>query len=495
MHFAANYWRFRPIDFKERSKWGSISAGTGLRRLADHLRGARAVLHEGRLGDRRVRRARARSIRRARGRIPLPPLPNKSSGVLLERGAHSARPARAGRADGDPLAAVRRSLGMYGMRALRRTTAASSARSRRSLVDRDPESRCDGPMRGPHRVHRLPRRDERKGRATGVVYWDREGKERRQPARAVVLAANGAETARLLLCRRRRRFRMGSRIRVATWGATSCSTATRTRSAGSSIRSTSTRARSRPHRSRLLRCRPEARLLRRRRHRCALSVQSDRASRVDMSAARTCPRGAASTSARLRDYYTHSVRFTSHITSLPVAATPSRSIAEHPDRCGRPGLCLTYQDHPDDMKTKQWFRRRRDELMEAAGATQDLGSASPPERRRRAPPRHRADGERSRATPSSTATIARTTCRTSSSATASSFVTSGRGQPTMTIQALAFRAADHITRSRARTRSSEIAGLSSWTPRDPDHRDRVGLAVGLRSCACFGAGQIHCTST
>jgi choline dehydrogenase-like flavoprotein len=28
----------------------------------------------------------------------------------------------------------------------------------------------------------------------------------------------------------------------------------------------------------------------------------------------------------------------------------------------------------------------------------------------------------------------------------SSFVTSGRGQPTMTIQALAFRAADHITR-------------------------------------------------
>ncbi len=28
----------------------------------------------------------------------------------------------------------------------------------------------------------------------------------------------------------------------------------------------------------------------------------------------------------------------------------------------------------------------------------------------------------------------------------SSFVTSGRGQPTMTIQALAFRAADHIAR-------------------------------------------------
>jgi choline dehydrogenase-like flavoprotein len=35
----------------------------------------------------------------------------------------------------------------------------------------------------------------------------------------------------------------------------------------------------------------------------------------------------------------------------------------------------------------------------------------------------------------------------------SSFVTSGRGQPTMTIQALAFRAADHIARF---ARSHEI---------------------------------------
>jgi choline dehydrogenase-like flavoprotein len=32
----------------------------------------------------------------------------------------------------------------------------------------------------------------------------------------------------------------------------------------------------------------------------------------------------------------------------------------------------------------------------------------------------------------------------------SSFVTSGRGQPTMTIQALAFRAAEHIGRSAKR---------------------------------------------
>jgi len=32
----------------------------------------------------------------------------------------------------------------------------------------------------------------------------------------------------------------------------------------------------------------------------------------------------------------------------------------------------------------------------------------------------------------------------------SSFVTSGRGQPTLTIQALAFRAADHIAQAAKR---------------------------------------------
>ena len=58
VHFSANYWRFRPIDFKERSMLG-LDQRHRLRRLADHVRGARAVLHEGRLGDRRLRRARA----------------------------------------------------------------------------------------------------------------------------------------------------------------------------------------------------------------------------------------------------------------------------------------------------------------------------------------------------------------------------------------------------------------------------------------------------
>src|SRR6185503_1793647 len=40
---------------------------------------------------------------------------------------------------------------------------------------------------------------DKSGRATGVAYYDRNKRERFQKARALVLAANGAETARLLL--------------------------------------------------------------------------------------------------------------------------------------------------------------------------------------------------------------------------------------------------------------------------------------------------------
>jgi choline dehydrogenase-like flavoprotein len=134
-----------------------------------------------------------------------------------------------------------------------------------------------------------------------------------------------------------------------------------------------------------------------------------------------------------------------HITSLPVPTNTVTLDPDHRDRWGRPGLRLTYLDHPDDMKAKRWFRDRTHALMEAAGAAQVwdqpvtridggvhlLGTArmgndpktSVVDRYHRAhdvPNLFVCDG--------------------------SSFVTSGRGQPTMTIQALAFRAAEHIAR-------------------------------------------------
>jgi choline dehydrogenase-like flavoprotein len=148
---------------------------------------------------------------------------------------------------------------------------------------------------------------------------------------------------------------------------------------------------------------------------------------------------------RLGEFYSHSVRFVSHLTSLPLATNRVTLDEAHRDRWGRPGLCLTYQDHADDMATKAWFRDRTHELMEAAGALHVwdqpvlmadggvhlLGTA-----RMGNDPRDSVVDRHHRAHDVPNLFVC----------DGSSFVTSGRGQPTMTIQALAFRAADHIAR-------------------------------------------------
>jgi choline dehydrogenase-like flavoprotein len=147
----------------------------------------------------------------------------------------------------------------------------------------------------------------------------------------------------------------------------------------------------------------------------------------------------------LRDYYSHSVRFVSHLTSLPLASNRVTLDPDHKDRFGRAGLCLTYSDHADDMKTKTWFRDRMHEMMEAAGATQVWDQ-----------PVLQADGGvhllgTARMGNDPRDSVVDRYHRTHDVPNlficdGSSFVTSGRGQPTMTIQALAFRAADHIAR-------------------------------------------------
>lgn len=110
---------------------------------------------------------------------------------------------------------------------------------------------------------------------------------------------------------------------------------------------------------------------------------------------------------------------------------------------GRPALRCTYKDHPDDLATALFFQERSLELLDAAGAKQ-----------------------------TTTVPVAESeggvhllgTCRMGNDSSnsvvdrfnrshdvpnlfmcdGSSLVTGGRGQPTMTIMALAFRAADYV---------------------------------------------------
>ena len=111
-----------------------------------------------------------------------------------------------------------------------------------------------------------------------------------------------------------------------------------------------------------------------------------------------------------------------------------------------PAIRVTYKDHPDDLKMAAWLQDRAVEILEAAGAQQHLADAGEPEYNNSP---HLLGTCRMGDDPATSVVdrYHRThDVRNLFVCDGSSMVTSGRGQPTMTIQALAFRAADHIGR-------------------------------------------------
>ena len=144
-----------------------------LRRLADQLRGTRALLHQGRVGSRRLGpgRRKSRSIRRAAKPYPMPPLPVKSSGVLFERGARKLGPASVSVADGHQLAALPRPAGCvhcgfcigFGCEVM-----AKSSSLYTMIPEAEATGRCE--VRAASYVFRVD--IDARGRATGVRYFD-----------------------------------------------------------------------------------------------------------------------------------------------------------------------------------------------------------------------------------------------------------------------------------------------------------------------------------
>ena len=148
--------------------------------------------------------------------------------------------------------------------------------------------------------------------------------------------------------------------------------------------------------------------------------------------------------------FTHSCSFDGHTTSLPLASNNVTLDPNVQDLWGRPAIRVTYKNHADDIATMEYIMQRSLELMDAAGATDMLGS--------------RDDEE-----PAWTQHLLGT-CRMGNDPTTSvvdkfnrshdvpnlfmvdgsSMVSSSRGQPTMTIMALAFRAADNIIQAARR---------------------------------------------
>jgi choline dehydrogenase-like flavoprotein len=105
---------------------------------------------------------------------------------------------------------------------------------------------------------------------------------------------------------------------------------------------------------------------------------------------------------------------------------------------------LTYKDHPNDLKMVEWMKDRALEILDAAGAKTKW--AYPVREQQFAV--HLLGTCRMGNDPKTS--VIDSDHRTHDVPNlflcdGSSLVTSGRGQPTMTIEALAFRAADRIT--------------------------------------------------
>lgn len=158
------------------------------------------------------------------------------------------------------------------------------------------------------------------------------------------------------------------------------------------------------------------------------------------------PRWGALYKKALREEANHKMTVTSFVTQLPL---PTNRVDLDPgvkDAWGLPAMRITSTSHPDDIKNMEFFRQRGLEILQAAGASKTWAAPVNDSRgsahnrgtcRMGNDPRTSVVNRFHRAHDVPNLFIV----------DGSNLVTGGRNHPTMTIQALAFRAADHMIRA------------------------------------------------
>ena len=443
VHFSGNFWRLRPIDFIEASVRGTVP-GTNFTdwpiRYEDlepyYTRVDWEIGVSGLQGPWDPPRSRD---------YPCPPMPIKGSDVLLERGAralgHTAYPAPVAILsqphNGRPGCVHCGFCSGFGCE----VNAKSS-----SMVAMIPAALASGncELRTHCTVSRVETDDA--GRASEVRYFDQDGAEQSQRARAVVICANGGETPRLLLLSESARFPDGL-----------------ANSSGFVGRNLMFNGYSQvmglfPEPVNAHKSIPATRVV----HDWyeidpgegfygggGIDGRHPVGSGTPMASALAGgifggPNWGGEFKARLREEFTHAAAFDGHTTSLPQDSNNISLDPEVRDKWGRPALRCTYMDHPDDLATMRYMIDRSLELMEAAGALEI--SASYAENGQEVSS-HLLGTCRMGDDPATSVTDRYHRAHDVPNlfiCDGSSLVTSSRGQPTMTIMALAFRAADHI---------------------------------------------------
>lgn len=441
VHFTANFWRLRPVDFNERSRLGAIPGAE----LADwpisydelepyYTKVDWEIGVSGQAGGwGEPRRSRP---------YPVPPLPVKSSGILFERATRKLgwHPFPA------PMAILSRphngrqacqNCGFCQGYGCEFGAKSSTLAAMIPLAERT--GKCE--VRADSYVRKVELNAA--GRATGVIYFDAAGKEQLQKAKAVILSCNGAETSRLLLMSRSNQFPQGlanssgivGKHLMFNGGAivpgiyehplNEYKGAQVTRIALDWYDSDPKRG-----------CYGGG----------GLDARADIMLPIFFAMNGAAP-GQRNWGADYKRYlehgFTRQMTVMAHTTSLPVA---NNSVSLDPslkDERGLPAMRITYRDHEDDLKFERYMQQRAIEVHQAAGAkeiaplpieVQTLAVHLLGTCRMGNDPRSSVVDRFHRTHDVKNLFIC----------DGSSMVTSGRGQPTMTIMALAFRAGEKI---------------------------------------------------
>jgi len=453
VHFTANFWRLHEIDFVEHSKIGDIPGTTFTDwpiRYADLEPYYTKVEWE--VGVSGLAGASPFDPWRSKP-YPMPPLPVKGSGVIFERAAkklgYHPFPApmailsqpHAGRS---ACVACGFCLG-FGCEVGAKSSSLSSM-----IPAAEKTGRCE--IRPNSYVHKIEIDDNE--RATGAVYFDAKGAAHLQKARAVILAANGAETPRLLLLSQCRQFPNGL---ANSSGMVGKNLMPNTGAIGFGVYEEPLNDYKGFAVSRILHDFYELDI-----QKLGFYGGGGVDARFDMTpinfVAQGLPPGTPmwgpGFKKTLHNNFTRTMQIFFHGTSVPVETNAFSLDDEVKDAWGLPALRMTFKDHDNDLKYMQWMTERVMEILDASGAKQKWHAPVGPQQ---------------------FAVHLLGTCRMGDDpkksvinidhrthdvknlflCDGSSMVTSGRGQPTMTIEALAFRAADRIT---ALAKSGEISG-------------------------------------
>jgi choline dehydrogenase-like flavoprotein len=441
--YTGSSWRFHEVDFQERSHFDAVP-GAAL----DDWPVTYAELEpyytkvEWELGFSGLGGAAPRSKP-----YPVPPLPIKGSGVLFERGAKklgwATMPV--------PLAVL--SQPYNGRKACINCgfcfgyacpVGAKSSTANTVIPVAEKSGRCE--IRPNSYVREVS--VDRNGKVTGVAYFDSQKREVFQKAKAVAVCGNAAETARLLLLSKSSLFPnglanssglVGKYIMFGGNGGASgvFDHPLNDYKSVAVTRATEAFYDADPKRGFY-----------------GGAHLDSRGPYEPIAFGLGTPGWGPSLKKSLKEFpYTMGINVFS--TSLAVETNMVDLDPDVKDSFGLPAMRLTFKDHPDDVKAKQFFSQRALEILQAAGAARAEARPGGPTRGGA----HIMGTARMGTDPKKS--VVNKFNRTHDVPNlylvdGSSFVTSGRAHLTCTIQALAFRAADYIIKSKGRSTKTSV---------------------------------------